>query len=90
VRLRPVGRDADLGLRGSLLHPQVRWTGLCGNREQVLDWYRALLALCTVATVQSVEVDRDAVVLGLAVARKADGARLAPPQQLFLVANPAE
>ncbi|MGO8958246.1 MAG: ankyrin repeat domain-containing protein [Streptosporangiaceae bacterium] len=78
-------RDEDLGLLGSLLHPQVQWTGLCSNSEQVLDWYRALLADGTVATVQSVEVDRDAVVLGLAVARKAEGARPAPPQQLYQV-----
>ncbi len=78
-------RDQDLGLLGSLLHPQVQWTGLCSNREQVLDWYRGLLADGTVATVNSVEVDRDAVVLGLAVARKAEGARPAPPQQLYQV-----
>jgi hypothetical protein len=77
--------DADLDLLGSLLHPQVHWTGLCSNREQVLDWYRALIAEGTVATVHSVEVDRDAVVLGLAVARKAEGARAAAPQQLFQV-----
>jgi Ankyrin repeats (many copies) len=76
-------RDQDLALLGSLLHPQVQWTGLCGNREQVLDWYRALRADGTVATVSSVEVDRDAVVLGLTVGRKADGARPAAPQQLY-------
>jgi ankyrin repeat protein len=78
-------RDADLGLLGSLLHPLVQWTGLCGNREQVLDWYQGLLAGGTVATVSSVEVDRDAVVLGLAVAGAAEGARPAPPQHLYQV-----
>jgi Ankyrin repeats (many copies) len=78
-------RDGDLGLLGSLLHPQVQWTGLCGNSEQVLDWYRALRADGTVATVHSAEVDRDAVVLGLAVSRKAEGARPASPQQLYQV-----
>jgi ankyrin repeat protein len=78
-------RDGDLGLLGSLLHPQVQWTGLCSNSEQVLDWYGALLADGTVATVHSVEVDRDAVVLGLTVARQAEGARPAPPQQLYQV-----
>jgi ankyrin repeat protein len=78
-------RDADLGLLGSLLHPQVQWTGLCSNSEQVLDWYRGLLADGTAATVHSVDVDRDAVVLGLAVARRAEGARPAPPQQLYQV-----
>ena len=78
-------RDGDLGLLGSLLHPEVQWTGLCGNSEQVLDWYRALRADGIVATVHSVEVDRDAVVLGLAVARKAEGARPALPQQLYQV-----
>jgi hypothetical protein len=38
-----------------------------------------------VATVHSVEVDRDAVVLGLGVSREAEGARPAPPQQLYQV-----
>jgi ankyrin repeat protein len=78
-------RDQDLGLLGSLLHPQVQWTGLCRNREQVLDWYRGLLADGTVASVDSVDVDRNAVVLGLAVARRAEGARPAPPQHLYQV-----
>ena len=78
-------RDGDLDLLGSLLHPEVQWTGLCGNSEQVLDWYRALRADGIVAAVHSVEVDRDAVVLGLTVAREAEGARPAPPQQLCQV-----
>jgi Ankyrin repeats (3 copies) len=78
-------RGQDLGLLGSLLHPHVQWTGLCSNSEQVLDWYRELLAGGTVATVHSVEVDRDAVVLGLAVAGQAEGARPAPPQHLYQV-----
>jgi hypothetical protein len=78
-------RDQDLVLLGSLLHPRVQWTGLCSNSEQVLDWYRGLIADGTVATVHSAEVDRDAVVLGLAVARKAEGARPAPSQYLYQV-----
>jgi ankyrin repeat protein len=78
-------RNRDLGLLGSLLHPDVQWTGLCTNSEQVLDWYRGLIADGTVADVHSVEVDRDAVLLGLAVARKAEGARPAPPQHLYQV-----
>ena len=78
-------RDQDLVVLGSLLHPQVQWTGLCQSSAQVLDWYRGLLTDGTVATVHSVEVDRDAVVLGLAVARKAEGARPAPPQHLYQV-----
>jgi hypothetical protein len=78
-------RDQDLGLLGSLLHPQVQWTGLCRDREQVLDWYRGLIAAGNVATVQSVEVDRDAVVLGLAVAGQAEGARPALAQHLHQV-----
>jgi ankyrin repeat protein len=83
--LQAAHRDSDLGLLASLLHPQVHWTGLCGDREQVLDWYRGLIAAGTVATVSSVEVDRDAVLLGLAVAGKAEGARPAPPQQVYQV-----
>jgi predicted secreted Zn-dependent protease len=35
--------------------------------------------------VRSAEVDRDTVVLGLAVAQQAEGARPAPPQQLYQV-----
>ena len=77
-------RDLDLDLLGSLLHPQVRWTGLCQDRAQVLDWYARLLAEGTTATVRSVRVDRDAVVLGLVVARPAEGARPAP-QRLYQV-----
>ncbi len=83
--LQAACRDQDLGLLGSLLHPRVQWTGLCSDREQVLDWYRGLLADGNVATINSVEVDRDAVVLGLAVARKAEGARPVPPQHLYQV-----
>lgn len=78
-------QDRDLDLLASLLHPQVSWTGVCRNSQQVLDWYRGLLADGTIATVHSVEVDRDAVLLGLSVALQAEGARPAPPQQLYQV-----
>jgi ankyrin repeat protein len=78
-------RDLDFGLLGSLLHPQVHWTGICRNSAEVLDWYRGILADGTTAAVQSVEVDRDAVVLGLALTRQAEGARPAPPQRLYQV-----
>jgi hypothetical protein len=78
-------RDRDLGLLESLLHPEVRWTGECHNRAQVIDWYRALLADGNLATVNSVEVDRNAVILGLTVARQAEGARPGPAQQLCQV-----
>jgi ankyrin repeat protein len=78
-------REEDLDLLGSLLHPEVTWTGLCHNSAEVIDWYRAFQAEGTVATVDSVEVDRDAVVLGLSVSRRTDGARPAPPRQLYQV-----
>ena len=78
-------RDLDLGLLGSLLHPQVHWTGVCSNSAQVIDWYRGVLADGTMPTVQSAEVDRDAVLLGLTLTRQAEGARPAPPQQLYQV-----
>jgi len=84
-QLETVSRDLDLDLLGSLLHPQVRWTGLCHDRTQVLDWYRAMLAEGIEASVRSVEVDRDAVVIGLDVSRRAQGARPAPPQPLYQV-----
>jgi ankyrin repeat protein len=84
-RLEAAFRDKDLSLIGTLLHPQVRWTGLCTSSDQVLDWYRALAAAGTEADIRSVEVDRDAVVLGLAVGGRAEGARPAPRQQLYQV-----
>jgi Ankyrin repeats (many copies) len=76
-------RGLDLELLGSLLHPQVQWTGVCTNSGEVLDWLRSLLADGTRATVESAEVDGDAVVLGLNVGREADGARPAPPELLY-------
>lgn len=78
-------RDEDLDLLGSLLHPDVTWAGLCHNRAQVLDWYRVLQAEGTVATVNGVEIDRDAVVLELIVSHRVEGARPAPQQQLYQV-----
>jgi hypothetical protein len=78
-------RNRDFDLLGSLLHPEVHWTGVCINSAEVLDWYRGLLAEGTRAAVQSVEVDRDAVVLGLSLSRQAEGARPAPAQQLYQV-----
>jgi hypothetical protein len=78
-------RDVDLELLGSLLHPQVHWTGICTNSGEVLDRYPNLLADGIWSTVESVEVDRDAVVIGLKVARHAEGARPAPPEQLYQV-----
>ncbi|HSR85557.1 MAG TPA: ankyrin repeat domain-containing protein [Streptosporangiaceae bacterium] len=78
-------RDLDLDLLASLLHPQVNWTGVCTNNVEVLNWYRALLADGTRAEVGSVEVDGDAVVLGLSVTSQAEGARPAPPQRLYQV-----
>ena len=78
-------RDLDLDLLGSLLHPQIHWTGVCTNSGEVLDWYRNLLADGIHASVESVEVDGDAVVLGLGVARQAEGARPAPPELLYQV-----
>jgi hypothetical protein len=78
-------RDLDIELLGSLLHPQVHWTGVCTNSAEVLDWYRGLQADGIRSTVESVEVDGDAVVLGLRVARQAEGARPAPPELLYQV-----
>jgi ankyrin repeat protein len=83
--LQSATRDSDLDLLGSLLHPEVRWTGLCHDRGEVLDWYRALLAGGVTATVRSVQAGRTGVVLGLTVTRPAEGARPAPPQRLYQV-----
>ena len=78
-------RDLDLELLGSLLHPEVQWTGLCRNSADVLDWYRRALADGIRPAVQSAEVDRDAVVLGMTVSRQAVGARPAPPERVYQV-----
>lgn len=78
-------RDSDLDLLASLLHPQVHWTEICRTSAQVLDWYRHALADGTTPTVNSVEVDRDAVILALTLTRPAEGARPAPPHHLYQV-----
>jgi hypothetical protein len=85
AHLEAAYRDRDLDLLGSLLHPDVHWTGDCQSKAHVLEWYRGLLADQTVATVRNVEVDRDAVVLGLSVGGQAQGARPARPQELYQV-----
>jgi ankyrin repeat protein len=77
--------DLDIELLGSLLHPQVHWTGVCTNRGEVLDWYRRLLADGVRAIVESVEIDREAVVMGIRVAGQAEGARAAPAELVFQV-----
>jgi ankyrin repeat protein len=77
-------RELDLELLSSLLHPDVRWS-TCHNREEVLNWYRNLVADGLRSSVERVEVDSDAVVLGLRVGRRAEGARSAPPELLYQV-----
>ncbi|MGH9124996.1 MAG: ankyrin repeat domain-containing protein, partial [Acidimicrobiales bacterium] len=78
-------RERDLDLLGSLFHPEVHWTGVCTNRSEVLDWYRGLLSEGMQAAVDSVEFDRDAIILELAVGRTAEGARAAPLEHLYQV-----
>jgi len=78
-------RSLDLELLGSLLHPDVRWSGDCSTSAQVLDWYRHLLADGIRPTVETVEVDRDAVVMGINVAGQAEGTRPAPAERVFQV-----
>jgi ankyrin repeat protein len=84
-RIEAACRQSDLDLLASLLHPQVHWTGLCRTSAQVLDWYRSALADGTTPTVESVEIDRDAVILALTLTRPTEGARPAPPHRLFQV-----
>jgi len=78
-------RSLDLELLGSLLHPQARWSGLCDTSAQILNWYRQGLADGTRLTVESAEVDRDAVVLGITLSRPAEGTRPAPAERLYQV-----
>jgi ankyrin repeat protein len=77
-------RDLDLELFASLLHPQVRWV-TCSTRDEVLDWYRRVLAAGARPAIHSVEVDGDAVILGITVAWGAEGARPGPPERLYQV-----
>ncbi|HMH90519.1 MAG TPA: ankyrin repeat domain-containing protein [Streptosporangiaceae bacterium] len=78
-------RSLDLELLGSLLHPAVQWTGLCRTSAEVLDWYRRSLADGIRPALESVEVDRDAVVVGMTLSRPAVGTRPAPPERLYQV-----
>jgi hypothetical protein len=55
-------RNLDLELLGSLLHPDVRWSGQCSTSAEVLAWYRRLLADGTRASLESMVVDQDAVI----------------------------
>jgi hypothetical protein len=85
MHLEAAYRSLDLELLGSLLRPDVRWSGECSTSAEVLEWYRRLLADGTRATVESVVVDRDAVVMGLSVAAQAEGARPDPAERIFQV-----
>ncbi|MGH9121154.1 MAG: ankyrin repeat domain-containing protein, partial [Acidimicrobiales bacterium] len=85
IHLEAAYRALDLDMIGSLLHPDVTWTGICRNRNDVLEWYRGFMADGVVATVEGVEVDRDAVLLRLDVSRRADGARPTPPDRIYQV-----
>jgi ankyrin repeat protein len=79
---------ADTELFASLLHPEVRWGGGlegCSNRAQVLARYQGQLRQGFRAQVTATEVRGDAVVIGLAVARPADGARPRPPAAVYQV-----
>jgi hypothetical protein len=62
----------------------VRWA-TCGTRKEVLDWYRQVLTAGTTATVHSVEVDGDSVILGITMAGEATGARPGPPERVYQV-----
>jgi ankyrin repeat protein len=77
-------RDLDVDLFASLLHPHVRWA-TCGNREEVLDWYRQVIADVTAATVHSVEVDGDSVILGVTMTWAAEGMPSGPPERVYQV-----
>lgn len=78
-------RSVDLELLGSLLHPEVHWSGECSTSAEVLDWYRRLWADGTQAAVETVEVDRDAIVMQISVSGQAKDARPAPAGRLFQV-----
>ena len=80
-------RDRDLDLLGSLLRPQVPLSGL-GSATTAPRSSTGTAGSSTGGTIATVErsgVDRDAVLVGLRVARPAEGARPAPPQRLYQV-----
>jgi len=79
---------ADVELFASLLHPEVRWGGGlegCSDRAQVLARYQDQMRQGFRAEITATEVRGDAVVIGLAVARPADGARPCPPEVVYQV-----
>jgi ankyrin repeat protein len=84
-QLEAAYRSLDLQLLGSLLHPDVRWSGQCSTSAEVLDWYQRLLTGGTRTTVESVEVHLDSVVIGITVAGQAEGTRPAPAERVFQV-----
>jgi len=77
-------RNHDLELFASLLHPSVRWAP-CGTRDEVLDRYRQLIEAGTSATVHSVKVEGDSVVLGITATWGSEGARPGPPERVYQV-----
>ena len=86
-------RSLDLDLLSSLLHPNVHWgqgAEGCTNSDQVLRWYRRILAEGTHLGVEDVEVHGDTIALTVTLTRSAHGARPAPPQtihQAFRIAD---
>jgi hypothetical protein len=78
-------RSLDMDLLGSLLHPNVHWghgAAGCTDSDQVLRWYRRILAEGTHPSVEGVEVHGDTIALTVTLTRPAKGARPAPPQTI--------
>jgi ankyrin repeat protein len=90
-RLRAAMDADDLDQFAALLHPQARW-GSCANRDQVLDWFRALHAAGVRLTVRDTVLQPDAILLELAVHNPEGASWPASPEsvcQAFRVADGA-
>ena len=85
-RIRTAYDTADLDLFASLLHPEVHWAAGpdgCTNRSQVLAWYQRQLDRGARGQVTGTEIQGNTIVVCLAVAPRAEGARPGPPDLVY-------
>lgn len=94
-QVRAAYESADLELFASLLDPAVTWGAgeeACHNRDQVLAFYRAVLAGGVQFEVCSVEAQGNSIVVEVRFSGQAEGARARPPEtrtQILTVAGDA-
>lgn len=82
-RLRAALSTTDPEPLAPLLHPRARW-GSCADREQVLDWYRAMRASGLRVQVEEIQLRGEFIVLDLHIQDPA-GVREGAVRQAFRV-----